>query len=108
MLAKTHRLNGRAIKNVYRKGKTVSGKFILAKFFVKGETPFLKLAVVISKKNIPAATARNKIKRQITNFLAPKLGDIKNNLDLIITITKKPTDFQALCLDLEQVLANIL
>lgn len=86
MLPKSYRLTKPDIERLYKKGKNIRQDFILAKFLVN-RTDHCRFSVIISKKVWPLATARNRAKRIIYQWLAShqNLWETQN-FDLAILI----------------------
>ncbi|MFZ5438309.1 MAG: ribonuclease P protein component [Patescibacteria group bacterium] len=88
MLAKTHRLNLKLLstKSIFLNGFFWKGKLIIANFdFLGGEKN--QFAVVIPKKIVSLASARNKLKRLIFNNFPQELVIYKpTNLRLVIRL----------------------
>lgn len=86
MLSKSHRLTKQDIERLYKKGKNIRQDFILAKIFTN-QTDHSRFSVIISKKVWPKATARNRAKRIIYQWLAShqNLWE-RQNFDLAVSI----------------------
>lgn len=92
MLPKSHRLTKDDIKRLYKKGQNIRQDFILAKFLVN-RTDHCRFSVIISKKIWPLATARNRSKRIIYQWLALHQNLWEGqNFDLAILIKNRFTE----------------
>lgn len=63
MLAKQHRISGRAFAVVVQKGRRVSHKVVSMQYFFHGISP-AKCACVVSKRVAGRAVLRNKLRRR--------------------------------------------
>ncbi len=87
MLPKKHRLMLRHFPDFFvQSKKTHSPLFTL--FTLRAEVEFSQGAVVVPKKNVAKSSARNHIKRQVSELLYPILQK-KKNLKVVV-IVKKP------------------
>src|SRR3989338_8139614 len=68
---------------VYKKGRRLHGQS-LSIFFLKRSQNVSRFGFVISKKNIPKSTARNRVKRILRAEIIKNLKSIKTGYDVII------------------------
>ncbi len=64
----------RHIKRAFDKGKSWQGAFFRAKIFARRDSDPSRLAVIISKKTLPGAVQRNRVRRRIKAAFAEYLG----------------------------------
>lgn len=84
MLAKKNRLkNKKDIENVFKKGKTKTGKLVFLKIF-KNNLDISRFAFIVSTKISKKAVIRNKIKRQLREIVRKNLSNIKSGVDIVI------------------------
>ncbi|PJE50396.1 MAG: ribonuclease P protein component [Candidatus Yanofskybacteria bacterium CG10_big_fil_rev_8_21_14_0_10_36_16] len=70
-------------QKVIKNGKSVNGEFLFIKF-VKNELDHSRFGIVVSSKVSSKATARNKIKRRISESISPIYKKQKTNLDIVV------------------------
>lgn len=106
MLAKKNRLTTKKdFQNVYRNKKTYHTPFFSGKYILN-RLAYSRLAVVVAKKNIKQAVARNKIKRRIKAILHKQWPLILKNIDLIIFVKKDINKLNFT--ELEKIITNFL
>lgn len=88
MLSRSFRLKKREIDRVRKKGKSQSGEYFYAKF-LQNRAKNYRLAIVIRKKIIAKATARNRIKRKIMQIFQEKNMP---SYDIVISLKNKITE----------------
>lgn len=70
MLASKHRFKGQnALRYLFKKGNTVRGNQITARFLYNQKTPNFRVAVVVSKKVTKSAPKRNRIRRRVYEII---------------------------------------
>ena len=91
MLNKSNRIsNRRLIEKLNKEGSKFSSHYLIIKFLPSLES-VSKFAISISKKNVPKAVHRNKIRRQISESLRLNLSKIKKDV-VAMVILKKGVD----------------
>ncbi|MBI2062653.1 MAG: ribonuclease P protein component [Candidatus Yanofskybacteria bacterium] len=89
-LARKYRLNRKDLNYVLRQGKTVRNSFFFIRF-LKNETGFLRIAVIVSAKILKRAILRNRLKRICTEII--RSGHfLEKSYDLVITATLSIVD----------------
>ena len=106
MLAKQYRLQkDRDFESVFKKGKTLSGKFLFLKV-KKNDLQVSRFGLIIGKKISNKAVIRNRLKRQLREIIKNNLFNIKPGFDIVI-ITKPEIinkNYQEIKNDLEKLL----
>jgi len=105
MLSKKYRLKKRKdFERIYKSGKIIKQDFLLFRILANGlENP--RIGIVISKKTLAKATARNLVKRRIREAVRHFLPQISRNVDIIITAqrgTSKDNNFKEIETLIEQ------
>jgi len=105
MLSKKYRLKKKKdFERAYKSGRIIKQDFLLFRILENGlENP--RIGIVISKKTLSKATARNLIKRRIREAVRHFLPRISENVDIIITAhkeTSKDKDFKEIETLIEQ------
>ena len=89
MLAKSFRLTQqKEFKKTYKIGKSASSSLFILKF-VPNQKKTNCYAVVVSNKVSKKAVQRNKIRRQVKNWLKKKQTSLKTNFNIIIIAKPK-------------------
>ncbi len=88
MLPKKYRLKKKKdFERTYRSGRTIKQGILLFRFLENGlENP--RIGIVVGKKALAKATARNLIKRRIREAVRSFLPEMSKNFDIIITVGK--------------------
>jgi len=96
MLSKKYRLKKKKdFERIYKLGQTIKQDFLLFKILENNlENP--RIGIVISKKTLAKAVARNLIKRRIREAVRHFLPQISQNVDIIITACKGTTKDESL------------
>lgn len=76
--------NKQDFNNVYKNGK-VFGNRNFTLHYIKNGMDTNRLGVVVSKKVSKRAVHRNKIRRQVKNYMRQYNGELKNGYDMIIS-----------------------
>ena len=88
MLSKKYRLKKKKdFERIYKSGQTIQQDFLLFKI-LENELENPRIGIVISKKTLAKATARNLVKRRIREAVRRLLPQISKNIDIIITACK--------------------
>mgnify|MGYP005839157797 CR=1 FL=1 len=77
MLPKKNRLNKKEVESVFRKGKKITGNFLILKLKKEEKKTFSSFSVIVPVRISKKSTERNKIKRKIREVLRKKLPKIK-------------------------------
>ena len=83
MSSNLHRLKEKEIKEVFKKGTTWRGKFLVLKI-KKSNFVFSRWAFIVSTKVFKKAVARNRLRRLLRESLRGKIEAIKGGFDGII------------------------
>jgi len=84
MLPKHHRLGkNEDFKEVFKKGKSIRGNFILLKI-KKADREYPRIGFVVGKKVAKHAAARNKIKRQLREAAKECIKEVKGAVDVVV------------------------
>ena len=83
MLSKTHRLKKKEIENVFKKGRTYRGNFLILKI-KKNSLSLSRWSFIVPLPAPRTIVKRNKFKRQLRENLRKKLKIIKPGFDGII------------------------
>ncbi|MBU3918888.1 ribonuclease P protein component [Patescibacteria group bacterium] len=96
MLALKHRLKKKKdFERTYKSGQTIKQDFLLFKISENNfENP--RIGIVISKKTLAKAVARNLVKRRIRESVRHFLPQISKNVDIIITACNGATKDKSL------------
>ncbi|MDP2648122.1 MAG: ribonuclease P protein component [Candidatus Yanofskybacteria bacterium] len=86
-------------KHVFKRGKTVRGSFLFAKF-IKSDLAHPRCGFVVSQRVAPKASKRNAIRRTLTETAQGYFTGIKRGYDIVIVVTKVPADLADLKGDL--------
>ncbi len=88
MLVLKYRLRKKKdFEKIYKLGKTTKQDFLLFRI-LENEIENPRIGIVISKKTLSKATARNLVKRRIREAVRHFLPKISKNVDIIITACK--------------------
>jgi ribonuclease P protein component len=108
VLAKKYRLTGeREFKKIYTEGKYLNGKLVTIKYLYSFNQISPKIGIVVSKKISNKAFVRNKIKRQISEIVYNSFQKISKKIKMIIIAKKIPDNFQALKIEINQLLKHV-
>jgi len=89
MLGPKHRLRTmRDFKHLYKKGKSVGNRELMARILKTGEENPLRFAFIISVKTEKTAVGRNRAKRQLRAIIRQELPKLKEGYDIALTIKK--------------------
>ncbi|MBI2041398.1 MAG: ribonuclease P protein component [Candidatus Nealsonbacteria bacterium] len=105
MLSKENRLkNTKEIELVFKKGKGFKAGFLFLKL-VRNDLKTSRFAFVVSKKAVPKATDRNRIKRRLRDIVRRNAARIKAGFDLVIIVQKgiERVKFQKIKEDAEEI-----
>ncbi|OGZ32078.1 MAG: ribonuclease P protein component [Candidatus Portnoybacteria bacterium RBG_13_40_8] len=83
MKARQNRLKGADFDNLFKKGKTTSGDFILLKF-KRNNLKINRFGFIVGLKTSKKATERNKRRRQLKEIAKSNLINLKPGFDIII------------------------
>lgn len=88
MIPFNNRFHGHSSLNyVYRNGQVIRSRFATLKFSPNTKRSKSRLAVVVGKKVIKSAVARNRIRRRAYEYLRLKMPEFSQNYDLIIIVS---------------------
>ena len=109
MLPNQHRLRRREdFAKVYAKGDRYRGTYLNLRIFIDSNDPLTRIGIVVSKKVSKLAVTRNRFKRQLRAIFRQLLSQLKNGLQIVVTVTtvqSKPS-YQELWDDLKNLLAK--
>lgn len=109
MLPNQNRLRRREdFAKVYAKGVRYRGTYLNLRIFIDNNDPLTRIGIVVSKKVSKLAVTRNRFKRQLRAIFRQLLSQLKNGLQIVVTVTtvqSKPS-YQELWDDLENLLAK--
>lgn len=110
MLPKKYRLvSKKDFARIAKKGKRSYGKLLTLVYMPSAEPNTYRYGLVISKKVSKRAVVRNKIKRQISSYLAGRMHQNKlHAINAMILVKSVPDSYNALIADLEYVLSSVL
>lgn len=108
MIAREHRLTvKRHFKKIYDKGAKYNGDVFVCRYLRKPTSLPSKISVVMSKKTVPSAVARNLIRRRYKAFLRDLIKDM-NGFDLIFIPKRgKEQSFKNISQEVEKCLKNL-
>jgi len=109
MLAKQYRLRkNRDFESVFKKGKTLSGKYFFLKV-QKNDLQINRFGFIVGKKITNKAVLRNKIKRRLREVVKENLDRVKLGFDIVIVAKPEILDknYQQIKNDLENLLQNL-
>lgn len=87
MISRTHRFHGHgSLRFVYQNGKTVRSPLFALKSAVNPRRSSYRAAVVVSRKVHKSAVARNRMRRRLYEALRSQEKDIKEPVDIVITV----------------------
>jgi len=107
MLPRKNRLNKNRVEHILKKGVKKSSKSFLYKYLPARDNNHY--AVIISKKILPQATERNKLRRQIYEIIGKMQIETRAKFDILV-IVKHPAankDFAGLEKSLSEELNKI-
>jgi ribonuclease P protein component len=93
---------------VYAKGDRYRGTYLSLRILLDGNDPLTRIGIVVSKKVSKLAVTRNRFKRQLRAIFRQLLSQLKNGLQIVVTVTtvqSKPS-YQELWDDLKNLLAK--
>ncbi len=92
MLPSQNRLKRRQdFANVYSKGDRFNGQYVSLRVYITDQaTAFSQIGVVVSKKFSKKAVARNRIKRQLRAIFRQVLSQLKQGLQIVVTVFPLP------------------
>ena len=109
MLPNQNRLRRREdFAKVYAKGDRYRGTYLNLRMFIDSNDPLTRIGIVVSKKVSKLAVTRNRFKRQLRAIFRQLLSQLKNGLQIVVTVTtvqSKPS-YQELWDDLKNLLAK--
>lgn len=109
MLPNQNRLRRREdFAKVYAKGDRYRGTYLNLRILFDSNDPFTRIGIVVSKKVSKLAVTRNRFKRQLRAIFRQLLSQLKNGLQIVVTVTtvqSKPS-YQELWDDLKNLLAK--
>ncbi len=109
MLPNQNRLRRREdFAKVYAKGDRYRGTYLNLRILFDSNAPFTRIGIVVSKKVSKLAVTRNRFKRQLRAIFRQLLSQLKNGLQIVVTVTtvqSKPS-YQELWDDLKNLLAK--
>jgi ribonuclease P protein component len=89
MISKVNRFHGHnSLSTVYRRGQTVSVPYASLKYLIIRPEKQHRLAIVVSRKVDKSAVVRNRIRRRIYEAMRDKYPNLKENVDIVITVHK--------------------
>jgi ribonuclease P protein component len=88
MKTRQSRLKGADFDNLFKKGKTTSGDFILLKF-KRNNLKINRFGFIVSLKISKKSTERNKRRRQLREIVKSNLINLKPGFDIIIFFRPK-------------------
>jgi ribonuclease P protein component len=87
MIAKKYRFHGYGSLNyLHRHGQAVRGKNLAAKFAPNARRQLPRFAVVVSKKVLKSAVARNRLRRRIFEIIRHNIRPDSPSVDVMITV----------------------
>ena len=109
MLPNQNRLRRREdFAKVYANGDRYRGTYLNLKILFDSNAEFTQIGIVVSKKVSKLAVTRNRFKRQLRAIFRQLLSQLKNGLQIVVTVTtvqSKPS-YQELWDDLKNLLAK--
>jgi ribonuclease P protein component len=88
MISFDNRFHGHSsLGYIYRNGQTVRSRLLTLKTIINQHHQKTRVAVVVSKKVLKSAVKRNRIRRQIYEYVRPKLPLLKNVYDIVIIVS---------------------
>ena len=109
MLPNQNRLRRREdFAKVYAKGDRYRGTYLNLRILFDTNDPLTRIGLVVSKKVSKLAVTRNRFKRQLRAIFRQLLSQLKNGLQIVVTVTavqSKPS-YQELWDDLKNLLAR--
>ncbi len=85
MLPKSRRLVKNRVLHILKKGSKFSNEFLTVRYLLSNLN-FNRYSVIISKKVLPQATDRNRIRRQVYNACNDQNSIPQKHLDLVLTV----------------------
>ena len=94
MLPNQNRLRRREdFAKVYAKGDRYRGTYLNLRIFIDSNDPLTRIGIVVSKKVSKLAVTRNRFKRQLRAIFRQLLSQLKNGLQIVVTVTSKGEGF---------------
>jgi ribonuclease P protein component len=91
--------------NIYANGDRFRGKYLLLRILATQDEPDIKIGIVVSKKVSKLAVSRNRFKRQLRAIFRQLLSQLKNGLQIVVTVTtQSQPNYQQICDDLRVLL----
>ena len=88
MISSNNRFHGHSSLNfVYKNGQVARSRWLTIKAVVNPKRKNSRIAVIISKKILKGAVKRNRVRRQIYEYAANLLPNLKNVYDIAIIVT---------------------
>ena len=88
MLPNPNRLRRREdFAKVYAKGDRYRGTYLNLRMFIDSNDPLTRIGIVVSKKVSKLAVTRNRFKRQLRAIFRQLLSQLKNGLQIVVTVT---------------------
>ena len=107
MLPKQHRLQLKLEPDFFRRANKLVGRKVLI-YFQSRTDDQIKAAIIVPKKNIPKATARNRLKRQLRAAIISLLPELKSlNLVIYFKAKSKKNDYHQLLEEIKLLLGKI-
>jgi ribonuclease P protein component len=93
---------------VYAKGDRYRGTYLNLRIFIDSNDPLTRIGIVVSKKVSKLAVTRNRFKRQLRAIFRQLLSQLKNGLQIVVTVTtvQSKSSYQELWDDLKNLLAK--
>ena len=95
------------IDSLFKKGLTAQSPALLLRFQLDDNTLFREICVSVSKKKIPRAVDRNKIKRLIREIIRKNYASIPAGKFLFIYNNNQIPTFTSLCNEIEKLLNGL-
>lgn len=108
MLPNQNRLRRREdFTKVYAKGDRYRGSYLSLKVLFDSNVTVTQIGIVVSKKVSKLAVTRNRFKRQLRAIFRQLLSQLKNGLQIVVTVTvqSKPS-YQEIWDDLTKLLTR--
>lgn len=109
MLPNQNRLRRREdFAKVYANGDRYRGTYLNLRVVFDSNDPLTKIGIVVSKKVSKLAVTRNRFKRQLRAIFRQLLSQLKNGLQIVVTVTtvQSNPNYQELWDDLKNLLAK--
>ncbi len=109
MLPRSYRLTKRKdFQEIYRTGRSVGGKLLSVKF-KPNDRGHIRAGVVVSKKAVQKAVARNKTKRRIRQIIRSDIMGSQKGYDLAVVVRRLPEEvsYQELQAEWQQIWSQL-